>query len=159
VNQERLPFVQDERAVGQLVERRLVQTVRSRPRVDALLMELGVDRVGSDHAGMPLDPHGYEGPVVLATTKGARAMSGGERGRLVEEEQLGEAAGLHQRLSMPPTELEPAGDPPTSGEPSPDAPPIVVEAPPVPVDETAVGGRDELTERRDPVLQRHADAP
>ena len=40
----------------------------------------------------------------------AGAMPGGQRGRLVEEEQLGVAVGLHQ-LPAPALELEQAGDP------------------------------------------------
>ena len=64
--------------------------------VDALGVQLRVDRVRSDLAGWTC-ARSAEAVVVLAPAERARAMTGGERGRLVEEEELGEAAGLEQR--------------------------------------------------------------
>jgi hypothetical protein len=82
-------------------------------------------------------------------------VAGGERRRLVEEEELGEAARL--QLVDPPAafELEPAGDPPFDLEPSDDVPAPVVQTPSVAVHEPARGIGDQLAERRDAVLQRH----
>ena len=56
-------------------------------------------------------PQLVEADVVLAPALRARPVAGGERGRLVEEEQLGELPRLHQRRAVPAAELEPAGDP------------------------------------------------
>lgn len=81
-------------------------------------------------------------------------MPGGERGRLVEEEQLGEAAGLEERASLPAAELEPARDPALAVVAPADATGRVVEAAPVAVDQVTVGDRNQLAERGDPVLQR-----
>ena len=158
-HEERRALPQDERAVGKLVERRLVQTMRARTRIDPLRVELRVDRVGADLVGMQLAPDLPEPHVVLAAAERARAMPRGERGRLIEEEQLGEAARLQQRLAMPPVEPEPARDPALAAEPPPDPTVFVVQAPPVPVHEPASGFGDQFAERRHAVLQRHVNAP
>ena len=86
-------------------------------------------------------------------------MPGRERGRLVEEEELGEPSRLHQRRAVPAAELEPAGDPALAVVAPPDAPALVVQTAAVPVDEPARRVGDELAERRDPVLERHAREP
>jgi hypothetical protein len=82
-------------------------------------------------------------------------VSGGERRRLVEEEQLREAAGLHQWLAMPAPEPEAASDPAPGGVVSADPTGSVVEAAPVAVHEPSRGVGDQLAERRDPVPERH----
>ena len=66
-------------------------------------------------------------------------MTGGERRRLVEEEELGEASGLQQRAALPAAELEPARDPAPSVVAAADPPGVVVEAATVPVDQAARG--------------------
>jgi len=81
----------------------------------------------------------------------------GESGRLVEEEELGEPARLEERVTVPIAELQSAGDPPFPGIAAADPPRVVVEAAPVPVDEAARAIGDQLTERSDPVLERHRD--
>ena len=73
-----LAVEQDERAVRELVERRLVVALPSRAGVDALGVELRVDRVGSDLAGMQLAPDRGEAVVVRAAAERARAVAGGE---------------------------------------------------------------------------------
>ena len=81
-------------------------------RVDSLAMELRVHRVRPDLPRMQLAPQHPEPVVVLTTAERARAVTGGERGRLVEEEELCELAGLKERPALPAAELEPARDPP-----------------------------------------------
>src|SRR5262245_34379740 len=118
-------------------------------------MELGVDRVRPSVSRMELDPDLEEPVVVVAAAERAGAVPGGERGRLVEEEQLGEAAGPEQRAAPPALELEPAGDPALAVVPPADAARLVVQASAIPVDEAARRVGDQLAERRDPVLERH----
>ena len=88
------PLVEDERAVGQSLERRVVEQVCARAGLDALGVKPGVDRVGADLPRMKLAPDLEKPVVVLAAAECARTVPGGERGRLVEEKQLGEATGL-----------------------------------------------------------------
>jgi hypothetical protein len=82
-------------------------------------------------------------------------MAGGERRRLVEEEQLGEPSRLQQRTAPPTAEAEPAGDPAPPGVMSADPSRLVVQAAAVAVDEAAIGHGDQLAEGRDAVLQGH----
>jgi SAM-dependent methyltransferase len=82
-------------------------------------------------------------------------MARGEGRGLVEEEQLREPPGLHQRLAVPPTELEATSDPAADAVGSPDPPVLVVQAPAVPIHETSCTIGDHLAEWRDPVRQRH----
>lgn len=88
-----------------------------------------------------------EADVVVAPAKGAGAVPGGERRRLVEEEQLGETARLHQRGTVPPFEPQPAGDPAFSVVSAADAPGFVVQAAAVPVDEPSSRIGDQIAER------------
>ena len=127
----------------------------ARGRVDALGVQLRVDRVGSDLAGVQPGPQRGEAVVVAAATEGAGTVPGGERRHLVEEEELGEEPGLHERAALPPAELEAAGDPALDGVAPANAPARVVEAAAVPVQEPARGIGDEVAKRRDPVLERH----
>ena len=122
---------------------------------DPLAVELRVDRVGSDLTRMQLGPDRGEAVVVLAAAERAWAMPGCERRRLVEEEQLGEAARLQECATLPAAELEPTGDPAPAGIAPPNAAGLVVQATSISVDKAAGGIRDEVAERRDPVLQRH----
>jgi hypothetical protein len=127
----------------------------SRRRVEALLVETRIDRVGADLARMQLLPDLGESRVVLAPTEGARSVTRGERGGLIQEEQLGEPARLEQRRVVPSLEAEPACDPSLDRVPAADPASVVVEASAVPVDEAACRSRDQIAERRDPVLDRH----
>ncbi len=87
---------EDEGAVGELVEQCVVETAPARRRVDPLTVKLRVDRVRSDLAGVESEPDLAEAVVVFAPAEGTRAMAGGQCRRLVEEEQLGVAARLHE---------------------------------------------------------------
>jgi hypothetical protein len=122
-------------------------------------VQLDIDRVGSDLAGMEAPPERDEAVVVLAVAERTGAMPGGERGRLVEEEQLGEAAGLHELIAVPAAELQPAGDPALAVVPPADVPVRVVKAATVSIDQTTRGVCRQFTERRDPVLPRHLGPP
>ena len=51
-NEARRAVREDERAVGELVERCFAVELRAGDRIDALAVKLRVDRVGSDLAGM-----------------------------------------------------------------------------------------------------------
>ena len=127
----------------------------ARDRLDPLALESHVDRVGADVAVEPA-PERREPVVVVPAAECARAMPRRERRRLVEEEQLGELAGLEERRAVPVLEDQPAGDP-ASYLPAPPDPPFgVVQAAAIPVDQAARRCRDEVAERRDAVLERHA---
>src|SRR2546430_17409757 len=105
-------------------------------QIDSLGVELGVDRVRSPLPGMKLVPDREQPEVVLAPAERARPMSGRERGHLVEEEQARVAAGRHQRLPAPTTELQPARDPALAVVAPADSPGLVVQAAAVCLDET-----------------------
>src|SRR3954469_3382706 len=107
-------------------------------------------------APVQLAPARGERAVVLAPAQGAGAVARCERRRLVEEEELGEPAGLQQRRAVPAAERQLAGDPAPACEAPANGPVSVVQAAAVAVDETASGFRHELTQRRDPVLQRRS---
>ena len=104
---------------------------------------------------MQVPPQILQPNVVGSSAERTRAVPGGERGRFVEEEQLREPAGLHQRLAVPATELEATPDPATRRVVSPDPAVLVVEAASVAVHESPRGIGDQLAERRDPVPERH----
>src|SRR5438105_4749147 len=76
------------------------QWAQRRPasRPEALGVERGIDLVRAAGAA-----DREEAPVVVPAAEGARAMAGGERGRLVEEEELGELPGLQERRPVPAT--------------------------------------------------------
>ncbi len=117
-----------------------------RPGVDPLGVEVQVDRVGTDRLAMALPPDVTEADVVLAPAERTRAVTRGERGRLVQEEQLREPARLQQGLRSPALELQPARDPASHSARSSNAPDIVVQAATVAVHEPSRGVRDELAE-------------
>ena len=155
----RIPTIDDEGSVGEPGDRRTMTPLSTCRWVDALGVKLSVHRVGADLTRMHRAPDRREADVVLAPAQGARAVARGEGGRLVEEEQLGEPAGLQQGRPMPVAEAEPARDPPRAGGATTDAAVVVVEAPTVPVHEPARWIGDELTEGGDAVLQRHRGVP
>src|SRR5829696_158179 len=118
-------------------------------------MELRVDRVGPDRAGMDLAPELPEPDVVLTATQCARPVPGRERRRVVKEEQLGELPRLHQLLAMPAAELEPARDPAPRRPPPADPSLLVMQATAIPVDEPARGISNQLAARSDAIPARH----
>ena len=158
-HEPRLALLQDEGAVRELSDRRAVEAPLVRSRIETLGVELGVDRVGSDLAGMEVAPDGDQPVVVLAPALRTGAMAGCERGHLVEEEELGVAARLQQRLRLPAAELEPARDPALHRVATANAALGVVEAAAVAVHEASGRVRDQVAERRDPVLERAQTSP
>jgi hypothetical protein len=144
-DEPRVAAAQDERAVGQLAERGLAIGP------EALLVQAGVDRVRTRLADELEEP-----PVVLAPAERTRPVAGGECRRLVEKEELREPAGLQQRRAAPALELEPAADPAPRREPAADPAAGIVETAAVAVDRAARGIGDQVAERRDAVLERHA---
>jgi hypothetical protein len=154
-HEARLSVEEDEGPVRQLAERGLAAELAARRRVDALGVQARVDRIGAGLAGMKLPPELGEADVVLAPAESARAVPGGERRRLVEEEELREAARLQERTAPPAAEAEAARDPPLARVAPADPPGLVVETAAVAVDEAARRVGDELSERRRAVPERH----
>jgi hypothetical protein len=152
-HEPRLALLQDEGAVRQLGDRRLVKAPLIRSRIETLGVELGVDRVGSDLARMQVAPDREQLVIVLAAALRTGAMAGGERRHLVEEEELGVAARLDERTSPSSAELEPARNPPLDRVAAANATLGVVEAAAIAVDEAAGGIGDQVAKRRNPVLE------
>jgi hypothetical protein len=149
VQEPRFGFVEDERARRERRRLRVVQPPVT--TVEPLVVKTRVDLVGT-----PRSDELEEQLVVGSTAERARPVTRGERGRLVEEEELGEAAGLEQRRAMPVLEPQPARDPSPPGVGAPDGSVRVVETTPVAVHEAARRVGDQLTQRRDTVAERHA---
>jgi hypothetical protein len=66
----------DERAIRQVVERRVVVALPPRLRIDALLVQLRVDRVGARLPRVQRLPRLYEAVVVRAPAESAGPVSG-----------------------------------------------------------------------------------
>ncbi len=145
--------VQDERAIGQVVQRRIVQPGTGRG-VPTFAVQRGVDRIRAAVIGMQLAPQPAETEVVLAPAERAGAVAGGHSRRFIEKEQLSEPARLQQWSAQPAAELEPAGDPAAAGVVLADAPVTIVQAAAVAIDEAAGRFGDQRSQRRDAVLQR-----
>ena len=99
-----------------------------------------------------------EGVEPSAPALGTGAVPGGERRRLVEEEQFGVVPRRHHR-PLPPFELQQADDPPRQLPRAADLALPVVQAPAVAHEQPAVGDRDDLAPRGHPVLSRHRCDP
>jgi hypothetical protein len=120
-----------------------------------LAMESSIDVVHPRRVAlMSLRPGVAEAHEVVAAALCTRAVAGGESGRLVQEEQLGELAGA-QELPAPSLELEPAGDPSTALPLADQSAVVVVQDAPVPEQKPSCFRRDDFPERRDPVASRH----
>ena len=96
---------QHERTIGQIRHGRPIKPAAPSVGCQPLGMELHIHRVGADMSTMKLQPERLEANVVLTTAERTRPMAGGERGRLVEEEELCEPAGLEERSSLPAAKL------------------------------------------------------
>jgi hypothetical protein len=127
--------------------------------VEALAVQPRVHLVGGRPAAAGTGADIQKTVVVGPAAQRARAVAGGKRRRLVEEEQLGEPVRLQQAPALPATELELAGDPAPAVVVAADAAGGVMQAAAVSVHETAARMGDQLAERRDPVLEWHCDAP
>ena len=148
----RRAVVEHERAVGKPVERRVVVALPARGGIDALEVQMRVDRVGARRSGVQRLPGLDEAVVVRAAAQRAGTVTRRESRRLVEEEKFGESSGLEQRCSLPVLEPQLAGDPAPAVPAPPDPSLVVMEAAAVPVDEPARGCSDQFAERSDAVL-------
>jgi hypothetical protein len=90
----RIPFVQNERAIGQIRQVGFVTPLALRSGVEPLIVQTCIDLIGSGGAAVTTAPELDESTVVVVATESARAMAGRECRRLVQEEQLGESARL-----------------------------------------------------------------
>jgi hypothetical protein len=145
--------VEDEDAVRKGWRRRGVVALSS-IYGEPLGVQPGIEGRGSGVAGMQLSPELAEPQVVLTAALCARSVAGRECRRLIEEEELGVAAGLEERSALPAPELEAAGDPALDSVAATDPALVVVKTAPVAVDEPAARVGDEVPERRHAVLQR-----
>ena len=153
-HEPRLAVLQDEGPVRQLSDRRRVKAPFLRVRIETLGVQLGVDRIGSHLARMQVAPDRDQTVVVLAPALRTGAVAGGERGHLVEEEQLRVAARLQKGAAPAAAELEPARDPAFHRVAAANAALGVVERAAIAVDEAPGRVGDQLAQGRDPVLER-----
>jgi hypothetical protein len=158
-NQPGLAALQHERAVGKFVERGGAENALSRSWRDALPMELRIDRVGSALVVVERRPDFDQEVIVGAAAERAGPVPGREGRRLVEEEELREAARLQKRPAVPAAELEPTRDPALDLKAPADAALIVVKAAAVAVDKPTRGIRDQLSQWRDSILEGHRGGP
>lgn len=140
---------QDERPIGQLLRSRLVQASAADITSKTLRVQETVEFVGAGRICV-----GEEAPVVIVPALGARPVSGGEGGRFVQKEEPGVTAGRH-RLAPTSPELEPARDPAAAIVGPPDPPILPVKPAAVAEDESSLTRLDQLSERRNTVLERH----
>ena len=145
------------RAIGQLLQRHRQRVQAFLAVIEPFAMQHGVHLFGADTAdAVALLPRGAEALGVVAAAIEARTMAGCERGRFIEEEQLGPASLAHH-LAPASAELAEAGDPGWSG------PALSQERLARGVmDDAAVAGEqpamrrcDDVACRRDAVLQWH----
>ena len=126
----------DERAVGEVGQRRFVVALST-----AVGEPFGVEPlVDRRHAWNRSGPHLEEAIEVVAPALRAGPVTGGERGRIIEEEQLRVPTGL-QQFAAAVLELQSARDPAPNGVTSADFASIVVEASAVAVPSPAPGPR------------------
>src|SRR6478752_6015168 len=95
---------------------------------------------------MRAGPGTAESLVILAAALGAGTMSSGQCGRLVEEEQLGVVAGMHD-LTPPPAKLQHTYDPAAHLAVTHDLTVLIVQQATVAEHQPALGRRDEVAER------------
>src|SRR5262249_28322322 len=148
-------FEHDDCAIGQRIECSAVAPFRS--PVEPLSLQHNVHLTGARRGAesMRARPSSRKRGCVGAATFEAGAMAGGQRGRLVEEEQLSVA--LAPDLPVPVLEREPAAYPCARG-PTPARQRAVVSmeaAAAVAKEQTARLNGAKFAERIDAVLQRH----
>ena len=125
------------------------------PPIQPVAVEQAIHRIGRRvlhivrHA-----PGGPESLVVDVPAVRARSVAGGERRRLVEEEELGPRSWSHDRAPAP-AKLRPAGDPAPDLPRADDPPGVVVQHAAVAHQRAALGCGDDLARGSDAVLARH----
>jgi hypothetical protein len=124
-------------------------------RRDPVGMKDAVDIVDSTLiAATYLGPKVAEAHEVFAAALRAGAVASGQGRRLVQEEQLGEPTRTEQWPAAA-LELEPTGDPSTNLPRADQLAVLVVEDAAVSEEQPTSFRRDDLSERRDPIAQRH----
>ena len=151
--------VAHERPVGEVVDRCLVLQLGARAGIDALAVELQVDRVGSRPARDEARARSRRGARSRRAGRARRA--GGPPASAVTSSRK------NSSVNFPGCSLGPRSQPRNSSRhaiqrrvavPPPDAPGIVMHAPAIPVEEAARRVCDELGERRHAILQWHPAA-
>jgi hypothetical protein len=164
------PPLHDQKTFLSQLHHRAVRQLRHRHRrrmqplpaaLQPLAMQHGVDlaRANVGHA-VALFPAATKAVGIIAAAEEARAMAGGERGGLVEKEQLGPAPAAHH-LAPPSPEFADAGDPRRA------RPALlqqrfrrgVVDDAAVAGEHAAMRGGDDVAGGRDAVLQGQGAAP
>jgi hypothetical protein len=143
----------DEHAVRELVEDTLVMALGSGV-VEPLCVQPRVDGSGGWTVRPASRPQPDEAAVVLATALGTWPMPGGQRRRIVQEEQLRVPPRLHQRAPAV-LEVKSARDPRRARMGAANPAFGVVQASPVAKHQPARRISDDPDERRDAILTRH----
>ena len=99
-------------------------------------------------------PGDFEALIVGMAALGARPMAGGERRRLVEEEELRPRVGL-QQLAVASTKRRAAGDPAPHLPGAHDAPGVVMQDASIAHERATLSYSNNLANRRHPILQWH----
>jgi hypothetical protein len=120
-------------------------------------MEPPVDRIGiGGLTTMAGAPRGREALVIRVAAFGARAMTGGKGGRLIQEEELRVGSRPHDRAPSA-TEFRAAGNPSAALGEADDAAFAIVQDATVAHQESAAGTGNDVTEGGDAILVRHLD--
>ena len=145
--------VRDVRTIGKIGQSSAIGTL-DRAAGKTIAMELPIDEVGADRLAETGRPIPAEPAIIVSTAFGARTVSGGERCRLVEEKEFGVRVRSHDDTSDS-AEFGETCDPTPHLRRANDAPMIVVQDTAVAHDQATAAAGDDLTERRDSILQRH----
>jgi glutathione synthase/RimK-type ligase-like ATP-grasp enzyme len=143
----------DEGSVRKFGEIRAIDALDA-GRCEPIAVKPLVDEISAHRPAVACRPKRTETLVVRIPAFGARPMTGRERRRLVEEEELSPPARRHDDAANP-FELQPARDPPLHLRVSDDAAQVVVQDAAISHHVTTPGKGDDFAERRDAVLQRH----
>src|SRR4030081_1305618 len=142
-------------AVGQIVDRQPMSAFRAAVETLGVAHAVALGRAGNDAAPVPASKGAGEGLRIRPTALEAGTMAGGERGRLIEEEQLGVA--FAPDVAVAALEFKPAADP-AARDPAPCAERAVVavEAPAAVAEKKSARRiRKEIAEGIDAAGERH----
>ena len=144
-----------DRYVGPIGQRCDAGAHRSfRAAVQTLGVQHRIDFIDAGDASKARFPQRAKALIIGVSTLRARTMAGGERRRFIQEEKFGVRARLHNR-TMPPAELDQAGNPALHLGLSHDAAAIIVQDAAIAHHQPAPRQGEDLAVRRDAVLQRH----
>src|SRR5258706_1878530 len=117
-------------------------------------MQHCIQVVGANWVADSYPPGRLKTLIIGVAALGARPMAGGERRRLVKEEQLGIRVGTHE-LASAPAKRGAAGDPAPDLPGAHKASGVVVQDATIAHQEASLREGDDLAKRRHPILQRH----